>query len=545
MNGRIVRVLLSAGLLVISSSSLFAQERWVYLYDNPGNGRGEASSIVAGPSGDIYAAGWTGNDFTVVNLTDSGVERWVYQYNGPENGPDRANSIMVGSDGNIYAAGLSTGIGTHYDFTVVSLTDSGVERWVYRYDGPGDYWDEASSIIMGSDGNIYAAGWSTGIATQCDFTVVSLTNLGEERWVYRYDGFASSNDEAFSIVAGSDGTLYAAGLSAEGDTTADLTVISLSSLGVECWVYSYDGPASYNDVARSIIMGSDGNLYAAGWSTGVGTDQDFTALSLTDSGAERWVYRYDGPASDYDGALSIIMGSDGNLYAAGWSTGVGTDLDFTALSLTDSGVERWVYRYDGPAGWGDCACSIVTGSGNDLYVAGYSVASATSSDFTVVSLTNSGTEGWVYRYDGPVGLYDQALSVVMGSDSNLYAAGWSLVQRAYGDTCPDFTVVSLTAQMGVGEGMNRPSAPAPLLSQNSPNPFHHSTVTSYSLPQASNVTLTIHDITGRLVEMLVNETQRPGIHQVGWNRKDNPSGVYFYRLKAGEFVETRKMVVVE
>jgi hypothetical protein len=83
------------------------------------------------------------------------------------------------------------------------------------------------------------------------------------------------------------------------------------------------------------------------------------------------------------------------------------------------------------------------------------------------------------------------------------------------------------------------------LLQSFPNPFHGSTAISYSLPQSSQVTLTIYDITGRLVETLVNETQEPGIHRVRWNRDTDPSGVYFYRLKAGEFVETRKMVVVE
>jgi hypothetical protein len=43
----------------------------------------------------------------------------------------------------------------------------------------------------------------------------------------------------------------------------------------------------------------------------------------------------------------------------------------------------------------------------------------------------------------------------------------------------------------------------------------------------------------------VDETQQPGIHQVRWDRRANPNGVYFYRLNAGEFSETRKMVVVE
>jgi hypothetical protein len=83
------------------------------------------------------------------------------------------------------------------------------------------------------------------------------------------------------------------------------------------------------------------------------------------------------------------------------------------------------------------------------------------------------------------------------------------------------------------------------LNKTAPNPFKHSTVISYSLPATTEVTLSIYDIAGRLVETLVNETQQPGIHQVRWNRKSDPSGVYFYRMNADEFIETRKMVVVE
>ena len=84
-----------------------------------------------------------------------------------------------------------------------------------------------------------------------------------------------------------------------------------------------------------------------------------------------------------------------------------------------------------------------------------------------------------------------------------------------------------------------------ILLQNHPNPFQHSTLLSYSLPAATDVTLDIYEITGRLVQILVNEKQEPGIHQVRWNRNSNPSGVYFYRVNAEEFTATKKMVVVD
>jgi hypothetical protein len=84
-----------------------------------------------------------------------------------------------------------------------------------------------------------------------------------------------------------------------------------------------------------------------------------------------------------------------------------------------------------------------------------------------------------------------------------------------------------------------------MLSQNEPNPFHGSTGISYSLPTKARVAVEIYDMSGRLVETLVNESQQLGTHQVRWSRSANPSGVYFCRLWAGDLIETRKMVLLD
>jgi|GEM_PF-4591319 len=84
-----------------------------------------------------------------------------------------------------------------------------------------------------------------------------------------------------------------------------------------------------------------------------------------------------------------------------------------------------------------------------------------------------------------------------------------------------------------------------ILRQNYPNPFNPATQISYTLSKASNVTLTIYDILGQRVVTLVNEKNEPGEHSVNWNAQDIPSGVYFYRIVAGNFVQTKKMVLMK
>jgi hypothetical protein len=83
-----------------------------------------------------------------------------------------------------------------------------------------------------------------------------------------------------------------------------------------------------------------------------------------------------------------------------------------------------------------------------------------------------------------------------------------------------------------------------LLHQNYPNPFNPSTTITYSVSSRQSIVLSICDLLGREVATLVNETKEPGSYEATWDATGQASGMYFYRLKAGEFVATRKLVLV-
>jgi hypothetical protein len=83
------------------------------------------------------------------------------------------------------------------------------------------------------------------------------------------------------------------------------------------------------------------------------------------------------------------------------------------------------------------------------------------------------------------------------------------------------------------------------LAQNYPNPFNPSTVISYGLPHDDKVRLEVYDLAGRLVTRLVDETQKAGNHQVTFTNKSLASGTYFYRLQAGAFSATHKLVLIK
>ncbi|HID39222.1 MAG TPA: T9SS type A sorting domain-containing protein, partial [Calditrichaeota bacterium] len=82
------------------------------------------------------------------------------------------------------------------------------------------------------------------------------------------------------------------------------------------------------------------------------------------------------------------------------------------------------------------------------------------------------------------------------------------------------------------------------LEQNYPNPFNPSTAIGYRLMAASQVELTVYNVLGQKIKTLVNEKQGAGRYSVKFNAKNIPSGVYFYRLKAGDYVSQRKMLLL-
>jgi len=88
------------------------------------------------------------------------------------------------------------------------------------------------------------------------------------------------------------------------------------------------------------------------------------------------------------------------------------------------------------------------------------------------------------------------------------------------------------------------------LHQNFPNPFNPTTTLRYDLPEENHVTLTVYDMLGRMVTQLVNTSQKAGFKSVQWNATDSmgrpvSAGVYLYHIRSGEFVQTRKMVLLK
>ncbi len=109
----------------------------------------------------------------------------------------------------------------------------------------------------------------------------------------------------------------------------------------------------------------------------------------------------------------------------------------------------------------------------------------------------------------------------------------------------DCVVIRGSHKTGEGVAVSKGESPTVTLLGNYPNPFNPITEISFSLPAASHVKLEIYNIMGQKVATLVDGTIEAGEHTIQWDGSEAASGVYMYRLEAGEFVDTKKMILLK
>ena len=262
------------------------------------SGADEANSVVLQSDGKIVAAGSSYNgsnyDFAVVRYNTDGSLDTTFGTGGKVttsigSDPDVANSVVLQSDGKIVAAGYSHN-GSNFDFAIVRYNTNGSLDTTFDADGKqttsiGSGTDGANSAVLQSDGKIVAAGYSHN-GTNTDFAVVRYNTDGSLDTTFDTDGkqttaIGSGAEVANSVVLQGDGKIVAAGYSHNG-TNTDFAVVRYNTDGSLDTTFDTDGKqttsiGSGTEVARSVVLQSDGKIVAAGWMHN-GTNEDFAVV---------------------------------------------------------------------------------------------------------------------------------------------------------------------------------------------------------------------------------------------------------------------------
>jgi hypothetical protein len=236
--------------------------------------------------------------------------------------------------------------------------------------------------------------------------------------------------------------------------------------------------------------------------------------------------------ADGYGGLQIINISDpanptliGSLDTLGVAYGVFVSGDYAYVA--DGGFGLLIINISDPAN------PTLTGRLDTLGVAygvfvssNYAYVAEGNSGIQVVEVTDPTAPSFAGSYDTP----GYANDVFVSGDYIFVADSSSLLILRFAPT-------------GINEENRLPSEFS--ISQNYPNPFNAQTTIQYSLPKQSNVTIDIFDILGHKIGMLAEGEMPAGNNQAIWDASAQSSGIYFYRIKAGNKVETKKMVLMK
>jgi photosystem II stability/assembly factor-like uncharacterized protein len=273
---------------------------------------------------------------------------------------------------------------------------------------------------------------------------------------------------------------------------------------------SSDNGRSWIPVNNGLPIGSFISLASNGNDLYTGMASNGEVFRSTDDGMS-WFYSGNGlPSNSHIAALAV---KESNVYA-----GIGSG-------------EGVYYSSDSGENWAKISASTSIGQVWTLALDDSNIF--VGSIGTGVFLTQDNGTSWRAVNEGLTHLNIRSLLVT--SDKYLYAG-----------TTNGFVCSRPIAEMLTDVEDQRNEIPFHfLLEQNYPNPFNPSTKIKYSVPQSSNVIIKVFDILGNEIETLVNEEKPVGTYEITWYTATLPSGIYFYKLQAGSFVETKKMILLK
>jgi hypothetical protein len=542
-------------------------EQWSQSYGEMGWDEGH--SVQQTSDGGYIIGGYTQDlganlyDAYLVKTDGSGTEQWSQAYGG--SGYDYGHSVQQTSDGGYFIAGSTTSYGAGMSDVYFVKTDaSGNQQWSQTYGGTGT--DIGLSAQQTSDGGYIITGHSKGYSEMySDVYLVKTDASGNQQWSQTFGG--DYVDLGNSVQQTSDGGYIITGYTYYSYETGSQNVylIKTDSAGNEQWSQTF-GETGW-DEGFSVQQTSDGGYIIAGFKTITSYDTDVWLIKTDASGNEEWSQTID--ERNEDEARSVQQTSDGGYIIAGHTTysGASGSSIYLIRVATETPPEiivdlTYLSGSPVPAGGGnldfDLYLENASGEAQD-FDAWLEIAYEGGTPNTVVlrSFTNY-LAGWTINRPGMY--YPIASTYVAGNYTFTGKAGINPI-FAWDESGFPFVKEGTDHIAGFVpfpvDGAQDPfdeiikgdshNAPAEFGMINAyPNPFNPTTVLSYQLSVISHVSLRIYDVSGRLVESPLNNVWRDaGVHEITFDASNLTSGLYIYRLTAGDLNATGKMVLLK
>ena len=512
---------------------------------------------------------------------------------------DQIKGITVDDSGNVYAVGFSwctwgNPVRAHSgnrDAFIVKLNNNGERVWNTFLGGAsldvgeGIDLSDTTIVVVGYSGET----WGDPINPFVTFgqnAFAAKLNCKDGTLIWNTFMGSDNTNYGSAIAAGPMGTIYVVGTSFTSwgfpfDPFAggqDAFLVQLDSDGNLMWS-TFMG-SEQTDYAYSVTLDDALNAYVIGYSTATwgepvhayngGTSDAFIA-KFAYNGIRLW-HTFLGASDEDDRGYGIAVDDSFYVYAIGesensWGSPIrdfGGVADAFIAKLDEEGNVIWNTFLGGDQS--DYGYGIKLNYSGNIFVCGSSMSEWANpvnpfvgQDAFVALLDNNGNlQNNTFLGGNSV---DIAYSLIVDSLDNIYVGGysqatWGEPVEAYTGSKDGFVAKLKFIPVGVKETVKMPLNFQ--LFQNYPNPFHASggtgspiTTIKYSIPAVVgtahelSVHLTVYDVLGRMVTTLVNKAQAPGNYSVEFNATKLPAGIYFYNLKAGEFSETKKMILLK
>jgi len=460
---------------------------------------------------------------------------------------EQGRSVLQTNDGGYIIAGeynrYYVGSPNYYygDVYLIRTDQYGDTIWTKTYGEP-NMWEAAYSMDRTDDGGCIIAA-SKFDSQLWHLWLIKINSQGDSVWSKIYP-VQKGAQKGYCIKKTNDGGYLVTG------GYSDISLLRINAQGDMLWFKTYDNKSEWEE-GTYVQQTSDGGYIITGFTEFPEPRSLDIWLIKTDSqGDTLWTKTY---GSDYiDLPNSLCETKDGGYLIAGQYTEHG-ELGLEAhiwLLMTDSkGDTLWTKKINNGS-WGDYAYSMKNTSDGGFIIAGETDYENFDSDIYLLKLDEEGNNQWTGRIGrnlGEIGdeKHYRGNDVAETSDGGYIITGFKCIYIGwdqYEDLC--LLKVDYKGQItGVSEKKtNIPSNFA--LQQNYPNPFNSETIIPFSVALSCNVRIEVFDMLGRRVETIMDSCVSPGEYAVRFSSHTLSTGIYFYRIHAGELNSTRKLVII-
>jgi len=436
-------------------------------------------------------------------------------------GGDVGTSVLETSDGGFAITGWIANSNGDSDLWILRTNEIGDTLWTKRFSGESG--DDAGYSIQSIDGNGFIiSGEKETFNASCrggsKGWLLCLDENSDTLWTKTYVD-TSCCISLHCVRQVDQGGFILCGLNGDG------LVMRVNEFGDILWTKEFEGTGQ----AWSIEEATNG-----GWFIVTEHCWDVFLYKIDENGNLIWQRVVRGLNDPLSLSKSIQSTDDGGCIVAGMSYSDSADVFLVKVNQKSQIVWDRNYNLEGNQ---EPFCIRKLPDGGYI-VAGYSEINE-NKDALIIRFNEQGDIIWTKTLGGE---YDDfAYAVEQTSDGGYIVTGGTCPDS---NQVPDLWLIRLAGD-SVSGILNEETVTTFNVFQNFPNPFNPTTTIKYQIPELSFVTIKVFDVLGSEIATLVNEEKPIGSYEVEFNATSLPSGIYFYRIQAGRFVETKKMILLK